>query len=421
MRLGGSETFGESLPSSAMDRIRALRNPIRHADWGSREAIASWTGSPTPSALPEAEIWLGAHPNDPSQVLLGDAPTSAEPLDSWIARDPAAALGASVADRFGGELPFLFKVLAPERALSIQTHPDAERARRGFAREDAAGLARDDPRRSYRDPNSKPELICALTHFSALCDLRERRDVARLLRELAMESLEPIAGVVETAGSAAGLRALLELDEARRRTIAQRAAAGVAGARDPALELVGRLGTQHPGDIGVLAPLFMNQVDLAPGEALFLEAGRIHAYLHGFGVELMGNSDNTLRGGLTTRHVDIPEFLAALVPREGAARRLAPTADAEGVLHYVAPTPEFELRCFDLAPASPLERRPGEGPEIWLCTAGCVRLRDTRHDASFELAAGSAVWVPASSGRFEVAGDGVLHVASVPARASLSG
>jgi len=418
MRLGGSETVVESLPSIEMDRIRALRNPIRHYDWGSREAIASWTGRPTPSARPEAELWLGAHPSDPSQVRIDDATTSTEPLDRWIARDPAAALGSDVAERFDGELPFLFKVLAPERALSIQTHPDAERARRGYAREDAAGLAPEDPQRNYRDPHSKPELICALTQFSALCDLRERRDTARLLRALAIDSLETVAEVVETEGSAAGLRALLELDEEPRRAIALDAAARVADTNEPALELVGHLGAQHPGDIGVLAPLFMNRVDLSPGEALFLDAGRIHAYLQGFGVELMGNSDNTLRGGLTTRHVDVPEFLAALDPSEGVPRRLAPNAEGEGVLHYAAPTARFELRRFQLEGRSVLDRKPGEGPEIWLCTAGRVRLRDTRHAASFELAAGSAVWVPASAGRVEISGEGALHVASVPARPS---
>jgi mannose-6-phosphate isomerase len=394
-----------------MDRIRALRNPIRHYAWGSREAIARWSGRPAPSEQPEAELWLGAHPNDPSRVLLDDAGATAEPLDARIARDPAASLGARVAERFGGELPFLLKVLAPERALSIQTHPDAERACRGYAREDAAGLAPDDPRRSYRDRRAKPELICALTQFSALCDLRERNEAAPLLRALQLEAL---AEVVETAGSAAGLHSLLELSEATKRAIAERVAATVVGARDPAFELVGRLCAQHPGDIGVLAPLFMNFIELAPGEALFLEAGHIHAYLRGLGVELMGNSDNTLRGGLTPRHLDIPEFLAALDPSEGAPRRLTPSAGADGVLRYAAPTPAFELRRFELTAGHSLARTPGDGPEIWLCTSGRAQLHDTRHDASFALPAGSSVWVPATAGPFEVTGDAVFHVAAVP-------
>jgi mannose-6-phosphate isomerase len=416
MRLGGSESAGESLLSVAMDRIRALRNPIRHRDWGSREALARWMGRPCPSEEREAELWLGAHPQDPSRVVLGDG--SEIPLDRWIERDPVAALGRRVAEAFGGELPFLFKVLAPTQALSIQTHPDALRARRGFAREDEQGVPRDAPQRTYRDPYAKPELICALTRFSALCDFRAGDVVASELRALRLAGLERAAEAAASEGSAAGLARLLELDEPARRALAESAAAAAAGTSEGTLELVDRLAGQHPGDIGILAPLFLNRIELAPGEALFLEAGHVHAYLEGLGVELMGNSDNTLRAALTRRAVDLPEFLAALDPSETAPPPIAPEADGHGSLRYATPANEFELRRFELAGGGSLEAAPRDGPEIWLCTSGEARLLDAQHAASFELVPGAAVWVPASAGRIELRGSGTLHVASVPAPVS---
>ena len=174
-----------------------------------------------------------------------------------------------------------------------------------------------------------------------------------------------------------------------------------------------KLGEQHPGDIGVLAPLLLNEVVLAPGEALFLEAGHVHAYLEGFGLELMGNSDNTLRAGLTRRHVDVSEFLDALDPCETAPQPLVPTRGPDGHLRYAAPTAAFELRRIEVGPGDVLTQTPLDGPEIWICTSGHARVHDTRGRGTLELAPGAAIWVPAAAGRFEVDGPGVLHVAGV--------
>jgi len=166
-----------------LDRIRLLRNPIRHYRWGSRTAIARLQGRSHPTEQPEAELWMGAHPDDPSFVEAGDGP----PVDllRWIERDPVAVLGERVAREHDGALPFLLKVLAAETPLSVQTHPDAERARRGYARENAAGVPLRSARRSYRDPHAKPELICALTPFDALCGFRPQRAVAASMRAVA--------------------------------------------------------------------------------------------------------------------------------------------------------------------------------------------------------------------------------------------
>lgn len=402
-----------------MDRIRALRNPIRHYPWGSHTALAEWGGRASPSPEPEAELWLGAHPSAPSHVVVDTAGERNVPLDEWITRDPVAALGERVAAEFDGQLPFLFKVLAPSRALSIQTHPDAERAERGFQRENEAGLPNDHPERSYRDPRPKPELICALTGFSALCGFQPRDAVAAQLRDLGIELLAAVAEKVETSGSAAGLSELLKLAPAARKDLAESATARIETLPDgdPAYALVTELGRQYPTDVGILAPLFMNAVVLAPGEALFLEAGLVHAYLHGFGIELMGNSDNTLRGGLTQRHIDLPEFLAALDPSEAAPPKLRPVASsAEQPLRYQTPERSFSLQRLAIGPGAGLEPlRSSSGPEIWLCTAGRLRLEATPASRQLELVRGQAAWVPAAAGSFQIEGEGVVHVACMPA------
>lgn len=387
-----------------MHRIRRLRNPIRDYAWGSHAALAEWMGRPHPTAQPEAELWLGAHPSAPSRVETDAGPVS---LLEWIARDPAAVLGPEVAARFGGELPFLLKVLAPAQALSLQTHPNAEQARAGFARENAAGLALDDPRRSYRDPNPKPELVCALGEFTVLCGFRHVAEIAeglaglglaRLLREL-------------DAGLEAFFRGLLERPEAARRALAEEAASAArahAGASPEAAEMV-ELARLHPGDVGVLAPLLLNLVRLAPGEALFLPAGNLHAYLRGLAVELMANSDNVLRGGLTTKHVDVPELLATLRFREGPVEVLRP--DVAGA--YATPAQAFRLHVACVAEDAPLAVAPEHGVEILLCSEGAVRVAPAA-DAPLELVAGQALLVPAAAGAYAVSGRGVVHRAGAP-------
>ena len=366
-----------------MDRIRPLRNPIRHYDWGSRSALARLQGRPTPSERPEAELWLGAHPSAPSQVDLDGQQV---PLDAWIARDSARALGERGTALHGGVLPFLLKVLAPQRALSIQTHPNAAQARRGFEREEHAGLAADDPRRCYRDARAKPELICALTRFEALCGLRPAAQVDELLAAVDTRAARALRSAARAGGSAAALRALLDIDATG---LAQTLAA-LARAGTPLGEPIARLAEQYPGDPGALAPLLMQRVELAPGEALFLEAGEIHAYLGGLGVEVMGNSDNVLRCALTAKHVDATELFATLHGREGTPRVLRPR---EGV--YETPAREFELAVLRVEGDAPLRRRGGRA-QIWLCTQGRARLSTGDPATDVDLARGQAAFVAAA-------------------------
>lgn len=394
-----------------MDRIRRLRNPIREYAWGSHRALAELTGRPAPTAGPEAELWMGAHPSAPSQVEGDTGPVS---LLEWIGRDPDAVLGRAVARRFGGELPFLFKVLAPERALSIQTHPDADRARRGFARENAAGLAADDPRRSYRDANPKPELISALGPFTALCGFRKRSEVAEGLERLGVPELVVAAGELRAAGDDGLARlfgGLLTRDPEARRSLADEIARAVRGreSESPELAEVAELARQYPGDVGIVSPLLLHLVELAPGQALFLAAGELHAYLRGVGVELMANSDNVLRGGLTPKHVDVPELLDTLTFREGAPEVLEP----DEVAGYAAPTPYFHLDRLDTA-AGQVVGAAERSVEILLCTSGAVRVVREVDGEETQLERGASALAPSAAGAYRIEGEGVVHRAGVP-------
>jgi len=394
-----------------MDRIRRLRNPIRDYAWGSHVALAELTGRPAPTALPEAELWMGSHPSAPSQVETEAGPVS---LPEWIQRDPEAVLGHEVTRRFGAELPFLFKVLAPRRALSVQAHPDADRARQGFARENAAGLALDDPRRSYRDANPKPELICALERFTALCGFRRRSEVAEGLERLGVPQLVVAAGELRAAGDDGLARlfgGLLTRDPEERRSLAEEIARAVRGreGESPELAVVAELAGQHPGDVGIVSPLLLNLVELAPGEALFLAAGELHSYLSGVAVELMANSDNVLRGGLTPKHVDVLELLDTLTFREGLPVVLEPGEDAG----YSAPTPYFHLDRLDTA-AGRVTGDTERGVEILLCTSGAVRVVREAHGEETWLDRGASALAPSAAGAYRIEGDGVVHRAGVP-------
>ena len=396
-----------------MHRIRRLRNPIRDYAWGSRTALAELTGRPHPTPRPEAELWIGAHPTAPSQVGAESGWVS---LPDWIRRDPAAVLGPEIARRFGGELPFLLKVLAVARALSVQAHPDAERARAGFEREERAGLARDDPRRSYRDPNGKPELICALTGFTALCGFRATDEIARGLEGLGVPELVETARALRAEpgrdGLARGLRSVLAAPPEWAEAAA--AAAERRAGDSPEYRWVAELGRQQPGDPGLLAPLWLQRIELRPGQGLFLPAGELHTYLEGTGVEILANSDNVLRGGLTAKPVDVPELLAALSFRQQPVPRIEPRPDGPGEGVYPTPAREFELAVLSVGPAAPLASRAQHPVEILLCTRGEASLEGAVAPGAERLARGEAVLVPAAAGAYALRGNATVYRASVP-------
>ncbi|MFB7250246.1 mannose-6-phosphate isomerase, class I [Microbacterium sp. NPDC056234] len=327
--------------------LLGLSNVPRDYAWGSTTLIADLEGR-SPSGAPEAEVWFGDHPGDPADLADGRT------LDAVT----------------GGSLPYLLKILAAADPLSIQVHPTIAQARDGWARE--AGLAADDPTRNYRDDNHKPELIVALSErFEALGGLRPVADTLRLL-----DGLGDGAGV-------SALRAHLTGEDGLKATIAWL----LSGAADAeALEISAALATssasefgdtlrairavaeRNPGDPGVVVALLMNHIVLRRGEGIFLRAGLLHAYLSGLGVEIMAASDNVLRGGLTPKHIDVPELLSVLDATPGVVPVITPTA--EPVTSYPVDVDDFALRRVTLA-GEPV-RVEVTSPAMILVTSGSV-------------------------------------------------
>jgi mannose-6-phosphate isomerase len=395
-----------------------LGNPIQPYAWGSRTAIAELLGRPSPSPGPEAELWIGAHPKAPSRIVAPAVPGGT--LDAAIAGDPVSLLGSEVCERFGNELPFLLKVLAAAAPLSIQAHPNQEQARRGWARENAEGIPLDAPHRNYRDPNHKPELVCALSEFFVtLKGFRPVQDIARRLDAVGGPELRPEVTRAARERGAAALRALfarlLTLEADERAPVLARAAAVAASLRatDPAWDWVARLLDRYPDDAGVLAPVYLNLVTLAPGQALYLPAGELHAYLEGTALEIMANSDNVLRGGLTPKHVDAPELLATLSFESRAPEVLQPVEVGPGEFVYRTPAREFELGVVEVVADRPFRPGPGRGVEILLGLGGEPAL--AAGASAVDLGPGRGVLVPATTPTYALTGEGRVARARVPA------
>jgi mannose-6-phosphate isomerase len=376
-----------------------MDNPVRPYAWGSRTVIASLLGRPTPSPHPEAEMWLGAHPGDPSRLVAADGGRTSL-LDALHA-DPEGLLGPDRAAKWSGNLPFLLKVLAADEPLSLQAHPSAAQAAEGFARENAMGVPLDAPTRNYRDGSHKPELICALTEFHALVGFRPVARTLALLGALDVAELAPHRALLEEQPDADGLRALFTTWITLPQSVLDRVVPALQGAcvrlahTDgefcPEARMALELSERYPGDAGVLAALLLNLAVLRPGEALYLPAGNLHAYLSGAGVELMANSDNVLRGGLTSKHVDVPELLRVLDFRSVEPPVLH-GVEAGGWVRYDTDAEEFLLRRLDGQDAEVTV--PDAGPRILLCTRGSAEVR--AGGSTQELTRGQALWLGSS-------------------------
>ena len=370
-----------------------LTTTVRHYPWGSRTVIPDLLGEPTPAERPHAEMWVGAHPGGPSLL------TDGRPLDKAIAEEPEAMLGTAVLERFGPRLPFLLKVLAADTPLSLQAHPTTAQAEAGFAAEESAGIPIDDPTRTFKDPHHKPELLLALTTFEALCGFRPVEESLHCLAKLQVAELRPTLAALARGGLRAAIPQLLALDPDRRdelvRAVAESASRFVA-AHDPEFintyRWAAALAEAYPGDPGVVISLMCNHLKLAPGEAVYLPAGNLHAYLSGAGVEVMASSDNVLRGGLTGKHVDLAALIEVLDFSDGKVPVLRPVLGPGG-LRYPVPVEEFDLTFCQLGEsAGTLTTR---GPQVLLCTEGRAVL--TSADGELVLEKGRSAFVPAAA------------------------
>ncbi len=393
--------------------ISLLENPIRHYAWGSHTAIARLQRRPNPTAQPEAELWMGAHPSAPSRIRNGDAWL---PLTDVLRDASKEVLGSRVATRFGSDLPFLFKVLAASEPLSIQAHPDATQARDGFERENAAGVPLDAPNRNYRDPHPKPELICALTPFWALRGFRNADAIVEALRDFKIEELAPEIEALGREGDGVGHRhffeSIMNADADRvARAVSQ---AVLPAAESPTSRWFAKLAVAYPQDVGALAPLFLNVVRLEPGEAMYLGAGELHSYLEGVGIEIMANSDNVLRGGLTKKHVDVSELSRTLKFDSGDPAILRPTARSTGECVFETDASEFELAVLRLERGTTWSSGSSRGPEIWLVTEGDVEVHDPTSGQTLAISQGESAFIPDRVDPYQLMGVGTLYRAGVP-------
>ena len=389
--------------------MNLLRGALRTYAWGSRTAIAEFTGKPSPTAHPEAELWFGAHPGDPAWL---ETDTGEHSLLDTVRSDPEGQLGSAVRNRFGDTLPFLMKVLAADEPLSLQAHPSAEQAVEGFAREDRLGIAVSSPIRNYRDRSHKPELLVALHTFEALAGFRPAAKSVELLRALAVSDLDPFVNLLAGQPDADGLRALFttwitapqpDLDVLVPAVIDGAINYVRAGKKQFATEArtVLELGERYPADAGVLASLLLNRLTLRPGEGIYLPAGNLHTYLHGVGIEVMANSDNVLRGGLTPKHVDVPELLRVLDFTPAGEATLRPKTSEDGMeTVYETPAPEFSVSVLgidgDLLGHEVDAPSRHDGPQILLCTEGSAVLHAKSSVVTLER--GAAAWVSADDG-----------------------
>lgn len=389
--------------------MELLRGVVRTYAWGSRTDIAEFTGRPVPAAHPEAELWFGAHPGDPAWL---ETETGDVSLLEAVTADPEGQLGSASRERFGDVLPFLVKVLAADEPLSLQAHPSAEQAIEGYLREEKLGIPVNSPVRNYRDTSHKPELLVALHSFEALAGFRQSARTIDLLRALAVTDLDPYIELLNDQSDADGLRALFttwitapqpDIDVLVSAVIDGAINYVSSGATEFAAEAktVLELGERYPGDAGVLASLLLNRISLAAGEALFIPAGNLHTYLRGFAVEVMANSDNVLRGGLTPKHVDVPELLRVLDFAPTAEKQLRPQIRRDELaVVYDTPADEFAVALLTLDGEhlghEVDARSGGDGPQILLCAEGAATVHGK--SGSLELRRGMAAWVAADDG-----------------------
>ena len=400
-----------------MNKICILKNPTQEYAWGSKTVIQALLGQAESKDKPIAELWMGAHPKAASNVLVEGEWQS---LDEVIGRSPESILGKDVAKRFCMRLPFLFKVLAVDSPLSIQVHPNLEQARAGFTRENSLGIPLNAPNRNYKDENHKPEILCALTPFQGLKGFRKTEEILALMEKIVSSNLSDELNRLKIEANPIGLKgfftALMRMDRYRQSLIVSEAVrlAEKLANEDQAFYWMVELNKAYPGDIGVFSPVILNLVQLEPGEAIYLPAGELHAYLCGVGIELMANSDNVLRGGLTSKHIDVIELLKIVNFKTGPIKIIKP--EKHGMIERTYPTPaeEFLLSKLSVDEERVFTSSQDRSVEILICLKGKADVKDLGNNEFFRLDKGKSIIVPAAVSQYQIEGNATFYKASVP-------
>ena len=369
--------------------LSRISGVTKNYDWGSKELAPNFFGLEKPSK-PIAEIWFGTHPLGESEIV-GDSKSLSESL--------------------GKKLSFLVKILSAERALSIQVHPTAQQAKDGFHFEQAQGIVLEDPKRNYKDSSHKPEALIALTPFEALCGFRPKQDLIQVFSgfgksEPEFESLAKslsqgtsLEEIFQTliANTELAKRFTKSVDSSQSDSVAKKAR-----------ELVERLLTQFPDDTGALVALMLNEVSLEPGEAIYLPAGNIHAYLSGLGLEVMASSDNVLRSGLTSKHIDVAEVVKLADFSELAEPKVIPRKLAEGLIEYPVDCSEFRVYRAEVSGKNLLADLDLPASAMVVCTAGEVAVSTSLEER--EVLAKSEVVFASAAKKLSLSGSGTAFV-----------
>jgi mannose-6-phosphate isomerase len=399
-----------------MKTIGLMENTIQEYEWGSYTAIANLLGKKVPSDVPQAELWMGAHPKASSKVVCNGQLVS---LQELILKHPEDILGENIAKKFDNQLPYLFKILAASKPLSIQAHPNLTQARQGFERENDQNISKNAPNRNYKDNNHKPECICALTPFWALNGFRKIRDITTYIKKICPNGLGKEIDILRKKQDADGLKRFFEflmtLDQKKKNKVIGEAinCAQKYAKLDPVFEWIVTLSREYPNDIGILSPAMLNLICLDPGEAMFLFSGELHAYLDGMGIELMANSDNVLRGGLTSKHVDVPELLKVVNFEERDIKILQCEKKIHSECIYPSKAEEFTLSVISVDSKENYKSPTGRSAEILLCTEGQAIITDFDKNEVIALKKGKSVFVPASVNTYSMKGKAVIYKASV--------
>jgi len=400
-----------------MTGICLLKNSIQEYAWGSYTAIPELLGNDSPANTPQAELWMGAHPKAPSKVKCNGKWRS---LLELIDKNSQDILGEKVAQKFKNRLPYLFKVLAAAKPLSIQAHPSLGQAGEGFERENRLGIPLDAPNRNYKDDNHKPECICALSAFWALNGFRKIPDMISLMDKICPQGLKKEFDLFRHQPDSRGLKeffkAMLTTDRTIQKQIINDAVKNAAQVKDKdkAYQWMIDLHEQYPADIGVFSPIILNLIRLEPGQAMFLPAGTLHAYLDGVGIELMANSDNVLRGGLTPKHVDVKELLNVLNFEEREINILKMEKINSCEHRYESHAQEFSLSVIAVKTDAGYFSLDKRCVEILLCTDGNAVVTDLAGNNSVAISKGMSILIPAVLEKYSIKGNAVFYKAAVP-------
>jgi len=366
-----------------------ISGEVKNFSWGSKHLIQDQLGlGPTNQQV--AEVWFGTHAGGQSKLLPS---------------------GQNLSEALGSKLSFLVKFLAADSPLSIQVHPNALQAKAGFAKENAAGIDLADPKRNYKDDSHKPEILIALSAFKALCGFRPRAEILEIF--LAFSESEArfgeLAAVAATDASLEEIFSeLLEDSELAGRFASSVAGLDIDSISEQARALVVDLLGKYPGETGALVSLLLNFIQLAPGEAIYLPAGNLHAYLSGLGLEVMAASDNVIRGGLTSKHIDKAELRNITDFSELAEPKVSPKKLAEGLVEYPVSASEFRVYRAQISGANLLADIDLPAAAVIVCVSGEIAVGTSLEEREV-LKKGDVVFVSEAK-KFSLSGSGDAFV-----------